>query len=44
WQRILYRCWQNNEPYDESRYIECLRKRGSPLCKIMDQMGLFSCE
>lgn len=44
WQRILYRCWQNNEPYDEARYIQSLRKRGSPLCKVMDQIYLTPCE
>lgn len=31
WIRILWRCWQNNEPYDEQRYIESLKRRGSPL-------------
>lgn len=33
WIRILYRCWQNRTPYDESRYLNALRKRGSPLIK-----------
>ena len=31
WIRILWRCWQNNEPYDEKRYIESLKRRRSPL-------------
>jgi len=31
WIRILWRCWQDRTPYDESRYIEALRQRGSPL-------------
>jgi len=31
WIRILYRCWQTNTPYDESRYLSALRKRGSSL-------------
>ncbi|HVX12142.1 MAG TPA: transposase [Pirellulales bacterium] len=26
WQRILTRCWKNRQPYDELRYIECLRQ------------------
>jgi transposase len=29
WIRILFRCWKNNTPYDESKYMETLRKRGS---------------
>jgi len=31
WIRILYRCWQNHTPYDESAYLNSLRRRGSPL-------------
>jgi transposase len=31
WIRILFRCWQNRVPYDESRYLEALKRRGSPL-------------
>jgi transposase len=31
WQRIIYRCWQTGEPYDEGRYLAALRHRGSPL-------------
>lgn len=38
WQRILFRCWQNSEPYDESRYIESLRKSSSPLIPIISQI------
>ena len=33
WIRILYRCWQNNTPYDEARYLLALEKKGSPLIK-----------
>lgn len=33
WIRILYRCWQDRVPYNESRYLEALRRRGSPLLK-----------
>ena len=33
WIRILYRCWQTRTPYDESKYLEALRRRGSPLLK-----------
>ena len=31
WLRILYRCWQTRTPYDESKYLNALRRRGSPL-------------
>ena len=31
WLRILFRCWQDRVPYDESRYLQALRRRGSPL-------------
>lgn len=31
WQRILFRCWQDRVPYDEERYIEALKRNGSPL-------------
>jgi transposase len=33
WIRVLYRCWQQRTPYDESKYLETLRRRGSPLLK-----------
>lgn len=36
WQRIIYRCWQTREPYDEERYIAELRRRGSPLVDRID--------
>lgn len=31
WIRILWRCWKDNVPYDETRYQASLAKRGSPL-------------
>jgi hypothetical protein len=33
WIRILYRCWQDGKPYDESKYLQALKKRQSPLLK-----------
>ena len=33
WIRILYRCWQTRTPYDESKYLNALKRRGSPLLK-----------
>jgi hypothetical protein len=31
WIHILYRCWQTRTPYDESKYLNALSHRGSPL-------------
>lgn len=31
WIRILYRCWQSRTPYDESKYLNALKRKGSPL-------------
>jgi len=35
WQRILFRCWKDGQPYDEPKYIEALRRRGSPLAQAL---------
>src|SRR5919197_4016511 len=31
WIRILYRCWQERLPYEESTYLQALHRRGSSL-------------
>jgi transposase len=31
WIRILYRCWQDRTPYDESVYLQALQRRRAPL-------------
>ncbi len=31
WMRILWRCWQDRQPYQEQRYLAALRRHGSPL-------------
>ncbi len=31
WIRIAFRCWKDKKPYDESTYLNALKKRGSPL-------------
>jgi transposase len=36
WIRIIFRCWKNGEPYDEEKYMQSLRRRGSLL---MDALG-----
>jgi transposase len=33
WIRIVFRCWQDYTPYDESTYLNALKRRGSPLLK-----------
>jgi transposase len=29
WIRILFRCWKDRTPYDDNKYMEVLKKRGS---------------
>ncbi|SOE94067.1 Transposase IS116/IS110/IS902 family protein [Burkholderia sp. D7] len=36
WIRILYRCWQTRTPYNETVYLNVLRKRGSRLLGTLD--------
>jgi hypothetical protein len=31
WIRILYRCWQERTPYNESVYLQALKRRNAPL-------------
>jgi len=33
WLRILFRCWQTRQPYNESIYLKALERRGSNLVK-----------
>lgn len=35
WQRILFRCWKDHQPYDEPKYLQALRRRGSPLAQAL---------
>lgn len=35
WIRILYRCWQDRQVYDEARYLESLRRHQAPLLKYL---------
>ena len=37
WIRVLWRCWVDRVPYDESRYLSALRRRGSPLLSFAAQ-------
>jgi hypothetical protein len=31
WIRIVYKCWQDGKPYNETQYLRALKDRGSPL-------------
>jgi transposase len=35
WQRIIFRCWKLNVPYNEQKYIEALTRRNSPLIQML---------
>jgi transposase len=35
WQRIMWRCWQDHQPYNEVYYLTMLQKRGSHLLKLI---------
>jgi transposase len=39
WQRVLFRCWKDHQPYDEQKYIAALRRRGSPLVARIDALA-----
>ena len=34
WIRIVFRCWKDGVPYDEAKYLQALRDRGSSLLKF----------
>jgi transposase len=40
WQRIIWRCWQDHQPYDESTYETALRRNGSQLINLFDRVEL----
>lgn len=39
WQRILFRCWKDRTPYSEDRYLDALRRRGSPLAARLESVA-----
>jgi transposase len=39
WIRILYRCWQERTPYDESTYLQALSRRGSSLIQHLAKVS-----
>jgi transposase len=40
WQRIIWRCWQDRQPYDELKYEAVLKQRGSELLKLFPSVDL----
>lgn len=40
WQRPIWRCWQDRRPYDEASYEAALRKSGSPIVALFEQVEL----
>jgi transposase len=42
WVRILFRCWKSRTPYDEAKYLESLRKHGSPIIAFMEKNNIMA--
>jgi transposase len=40
WQRIIWKCWQSSTPYREEIYEASLRKNGSLLVALLDEIEL----
>ena len=40
WQRVIWKCWQTRTPYRNELYEAALRKTGSPLVALLDQIQL----
>ena len=36
WQRIMFVCWRDRTPYDETTYLDSLKRRGSPLASKLE--------
>lgn len=39
WIRILWRCWHDQKPYNEQRYLASLRRHRSPLVPVLQKTG-----
>ena len=37
WIRIMFRCWQTRQPYDELRYIKALQQHHAPLLEYLSK-------
>jgi hypothetical protein len=40
WIRILFRCWQTRQPYDDDRYLRQLQRKQSPLLAFLPTQPL----
>ena len=40
WQRIIWKCWQTRTIYKEQIYEAALKKSGSPIIHLLDQIQL----
>jgi hypothetical protein len=40
WLRILWRCWQNHQAYDQERYLRQLERHKSPIALRARQIAL----
>ena len=38
WQRIIFRCWQDNKYYDEKVYLQALKRSSSSLIKTIENL------
>jgi len=37
WQRIMFVCWRDRVPYNETTYLQSLKRRSSYLARKLDQ-------
>lgn len=42
WIRIMFRCWKDRSPYDETRYQQALQRRGSPVATTLSRLAKSS--
>jgi transposase len=40
WQRVIWRCWQDRQPYEETKYEAALRQAKSPVVALLDRVEL----
>ncbi len=40
WQRVIFRCWQTRQPYDDQLYETALRKSNSPLVRLLGKVEI----
>lgn len=40
WIRIAFRCWQTRTPYSESKYLEAIKRKASPLLKFLREINV----